>query len=517
MLYILCYIFIYCNIDDILNRYLLINSDTSELMVTNIDFYYSIKKINEIMLIIYIAYVLSTVFISKTNNKYSLALSLIYMKYSLNIFIVPNMTLFDYGFRRTIMWAFTTPLMIKLYADANHLAIQEIGMQYNTMATIINMYIYPYKENAYYKIFILIPYFFMSIFLYKLYSNKDRRFTNVYITIWLLFMVINIIEMLGIADKYTINIYYLISDIIGKIVANFIIHDFNEQERTLLDNMDLQSINFTSNMLNAIKIYREDNKKISAKCNRYIEYTMNRFLSKLPNKKDNLQIELLQKILPFGFDKDYISNSNHSQKSLAKSIKQYDMICILFTDIVNYTELAKKYDDKTIFELLHNVYNKFDNVIKQYSHLQKVETIGDAYMVVGDIYRDAYNHQVVIKEMILLAQEYIKEIKAIETPDDIPLQLRVGMTMGNVSIGILGNEIPRLCVVGNAVNVASRLQSSADPDSIQMSRHIYEQLCEITFIKEIEVTKKDNVFLKNLGSITTYVIAPPPVGNNATE
>jgi class 3 adenylate cyclase len=78
--------------------------------------------------------------------------------------------------------------------------------------------------------------------------------------------------------------------------------------------------------------------------------------------------------------------------------------------------------------------------------------------------------------------------------------------MGNVSIGILGNEIPRLCVVGNAVNVTSRLQSTADIDSIQMSRHIYEQLNEIDFDIKLEIIKKENVFLKNIGSVTTYTI-----------
>jgi class 3 adenylate cyclase len=427
------------------------------------------------------------------------------------------MTLFEYGFRRSVMWVFTTPIMIKLYSDANYLTIQDVGIQYNTISTVINVCFYPYKELIYYPLILLTAYSSMFIFMYKLYYNIDRRFTNIYITIWSMFMVINIIEMLGIADKYTINIYYLIMDIIGKLVTNIIIQDYYDQEQTIINKMDLQSINFTSNMLNAIKIYREENKKISVSCNRFINYTHNRFVSKLPTKNDNLQIELLQKILPFGFDKEYIKNTHDSINSDTKSIKQYDMICILFTDIVNYTELAKKYDDKTIFELLHNVYNKFDNIIKQYSHLQKVETIGDAYMVVGDIYRDVYNHQVVIKEMILLAHEYISEIKKIETPDNIPLQLRVGMTMGKVSIGILGNEIPRLCVVGNAVNVASRLQSTADPDTIQMSRHIYEQLQEITFEEAIEVTKKENVFLKNLGTINTFVITPPPSINDDSQ
>jgi class 3 adenylate cyclase len=218
-----------------------------------------------------------------------------------------------------------------------------------------------------------------------------------------------------------------------------------------------------------------------------------------------LEQELLKKILPLGFDKDYITNANVNVNANAK---HFDMICILFTDIVNYTELAKKCDDKTIFQMLYSVYTVFDNIIKKYPHLQKIETIGDAYMVVGDIYRNSTNHKVVIKEIILFALDIVKEIKKIETPDNNPLSIRIGINMGNVSIGILGTEIQRLCIVGNAVNVASRLQSTADIDTIQLSRHIHEQLEEIEFDIKFEIIKKENVFLKNMGSITTYNIPP---------
>ena len=181
----------------------------------------------------------------------------------------------------------------------------------------------------------------------------------------------------------------------------------------------------------------------------------------------------------------------------------------MFVDIVNYTELANKYKNtNTMFNLLNDVYNHFDNIIKKYLHLQKIETIGDAYMVVGDIYRIELNHKIVIKEIIILGLEFIKEIKKIKTPDNIPLGIRIGITLGNVNIGILGNEIPRLCVVGNAVNVASRLQCTGEPDTIQLSRHIYEQLEEIDFDIEFDIITKENVFLKNLGSRTTYIISP---------
>ena len=179
----------------------------------------------------------------------------------------------------------------------------------------------------------------------------------------------------------------------------------------------------------------------------------------------------------------------------------------MFMDIVNYTELASRYKSgDAIFKLLDNVYTRFDNIIKKYSHLQKIETIGDAYMVVGDIYRHELNHKVVVKEIIQLGLEFIREIKTIQTPDNIPLCIRVGINLGNVNVGILGNEIPRLCVVGNAVNMASRLQSTAETNKIQLSRHVYEQAEEIDFGPGIEYVVNENVFLKNIGSVTTYTI-----------
>ena len=217
-----------------------------------------------------------------------------------------------------------------------------------------------------------------------------------------------------------------------------------------------------------------------------------------------MEQELLKKILPFNFDKEYIENLD----SDITNTKQFNMICILFTDIVNYTELAKKYDDKIIFNLLYTIYVTFDNIIKKYPHLQKIETIGDAYMVVGDIFRNSNNHKIVIKEIILFALDIVKEIKTIKTPDGKPLFIRIGINMGNVSIGILGNEIPRLCIVGNAVNIASRLQSTAEIDTIQFTKHIYEQFKDIDFDTTFEITTKENVFLKNLGSITTFNISP---------
>jgi len=338
-----------------------------------------------------------------------------------------------------------------------------------------------------------------------LYTKWDALFTKIFLTIWTIFAGMHALELSGLINVHNINFYYLCIEIISKLTVNIVMTDHDEQSKQIQKNADLQCIAFLSYMLEQTNKFCDTHTIITGPCDSLIKYTRLQFKSKIPENKMLLRNELLQKILPLGFDAIYMSNTSEISNS-----KKYTMICILFTDIVNYTELARRYNETIIFQLLNRVYVMFDNIIKKYPHLQKIETIGDAYMVVGDIYRRDNNQCIVIKEIILLAFEFINEINTITTPDNVPLSIRIGINMGNVRIGILGNEIPRLCVVGNAVNVTSRLQSTADIDGIQMSRHIYEQLADIKFDIEFTVVTKENVFLKNIGSVTTFNIYSPP-------
>jgi class 3 adenylate cyclase len=320
-------------------------------------------------------------------------------------------------------------------------------------------------------------------------------------------MIINVADLSNICDKIYIHSFYNIADTLCKFICNFVISYYNEQQIYIRQNMDLQSVQFVSHMIKHIKQYEMDNKKLTPFCNNLIQQFTKKFTDKIPNNSTSLKLELLAKILPLGLDKDYIGAGLGAGAGANKN-KELKFISVLFVDIVNYTQLANKYrNSDAIFKLLNNVYHMFDTIIKKYSCLQKIETIGDAYMVVGDIYRTEFNHKEVIKELILLGLDFLSEIKNIETPDNVPLCIRIGISLGTVNIGILGNEIPRLCVVGNVVNVASRLQSTADPDSIQVSYHIYEQTQDIDFgSRLILFDKKENVFLKNIGIVNAYVL-----------
>lgn len=507
MIYIYAYILLYYNLEEIARKYYLSQFDITfhtEKMST-LEHYNILIYMNLFVIYLYVIFIVKELLYYNYSHSYrnhNFGLAIIYIKYVMTMLINKNITLYEYEFSRYIMWIFGTPLKLKMFADINNLSLYDISIQYHVFSLLIHAAVFPYYGTPLYYGGLTISYLFMSLFLYKLLHQKYAILCNTYSFVWALFMLVNLIEELHLLDIHTIQILYLTIDIVSKFSLNLVIYDYNSFEINFKDNIDLQTFSFVSYILENIKKYEKENTSKTNKCSHFIHFIKQKFISIIPKNKDNLKKELLQKILPFNFDTEYIERISLNIDSESKQLK---MICVLFTDIVNYTELAKRYNDKIIFELLNTIYNHFDKLIKKYAHLQKVETIGDAYMVVGDIYRNAPNHKTVIKEMIALSVDFLNDVPTIKTPDKIPLMLRIGISMGNVSIGILGNEIPRLCVVGNTVNVASRLQSTADANCIQISTHIHEQLGEIDLSEfAFHIEKNENVFLKNIGSVVTY-------------
>jgi class 3 adenylate cyclase len=203
---------------------------------------------------------------------------------------------------------------------------------------------------------------------------------------------------------------------------------------------------------------------------------------------------LLENILPLNFAEKYIYNN--------KDIKKYDNLVILMTDIVGYSSISIKNNNEYIFYILNEMYERFDKIISKYDELQKIETIGDAYMLVGDL-NNKYSICQVIEKIIEVGYLFIKEIKLINTYHIIDeLQIRIGISMGPVMVGILGRKVPRLSVVGHAVNLAARLQSSTKPDCICLSNEIYNNINN----KEKYDFDVNEIELKNIGKTANFTI-----------
>ena len=461
-------------------------------------FYPVIQSANFFILSVFVLFTTHLLFFSRIKNYTTYSLALIYLKYVMDTIIDNNVIgIYQYEFRRTVMWLFTTPLILKLYCDMNRITLFDINAQYHVISNAIHIILYPFRKTQYNAYIIIILSLSEGFFIYKLFEFNQYRYTKFIIYIWCLFSGINIIGVFNILSIHDIQMCYLLSDMIAKLTTVLLVSDYEEQTYHIKANIDLQSISLLSTIKKSIKQFENTN-TITPKCKKIIQIVENRLTSFTPIDKTTLKLELLKKILPLELEDKYLTNS--------KEYKPYDFICVLFTDIVSYTELAKKYDADVMYKLLNDVYTRFDDIIHRYGNLQKIETIGDAYMVVSDIYTNDQTNNV--KNMILFAFDMLREIKNIPTPDNKPIQLRIGINLGKVVVGILGVEIPRLCVIGNTVNVASRLQSTTDPDTIQVSTHVYEKVNETDFGIEFKIEKKENVFLKNLGSRTTYVIRP---------
>lgn len=198
--------------------------------------------------------------------------------------------------------------------------------------------------------------------------------------------------------------------------------------------------------------------------------------------------QLLLNILP----KAVVEQLKQFQGSLAE---RFDEATILFADIVNFTPLAAEVTPLELVNLLNQVFSTFDRLAEQYG-LEKIKTIGDAYMVVGGVPTHRPDHVEAVMEMAIAMQSVIQDFTQ-STGE--PLQLRIGINTGAVVAGVIGIKKFTYDLWGDAVNVASRMESQGVPGKIQVTEAIYERLKHQYTFEE-----QGPVLIKGKGYMSTY-------------
>jgi adenylate cyclase len=170
---------------------------------------------------------------------------------------------------------------------------------------------------------------------------------------------------------------------------------------------------------------------------------------------------------------------------------------ILFADLVDFTALAAKSSPSRIVDLLNTLFSAFDALAKQLK-LEKIKTIGDAYMVAGGIPEEYPDHAGAVADMALgMIDAVIKTGEAFgET-----LEARIGIHSGEVVAGLIGQHRSIYDVWGDTVNTASRLESSGLPNRIQISETTYQKLRD-SFHCEL----RGEMPLKGKGTMLTYFL-----------
>ncbi|MDI9641027.1 adenylate/guanylate cyclase domain-containing protein [Geitlerinema splendidum] len=150
----------------------------------------------------------------------------------------------------------------------------------------------------------------------------------------------------------------------------------------------------------------------------------------------------------------------------------FEEVTILFADLVNFTQLASQLKALELVSLLNEIFSAFDRLTEQHG-LEKIKTIGDAYLVVGGLPLIRADHAIAIANMALDMQAVLH---AFNQTNQTHLNLRIGINTGPVVAGVIGTKKFSYDIWGDAVNLASRMESSGVPGSIQVSESTYQRL-----------------------------------------
>jgi class 3 adenylate cyclase len=174
-----------------------------------------------------------------------------------------------------------------------------------------------------------------------------------------------------------------------------------------------------------------------------------------------------------------------------------DHVSILFADIVGFTEISSRMTPTDLLKLLNTVFCIFDELTEKYA-LEKIKTIGDAYMVVGGISDYPRNHQKDIGDMAI---EMMKEISRINDDAGNALELRIGIHVGPVVAGVIGLKKFIFDVWGDTVNTASRMESYSSSGQIQVTSEFKTETDNhYTFVDRGEID------IKGKGPLSTFFL-----------
>ena len=175
----------------------------------------------------------------------------------------------------------------------------------------------------------------------------------------------------------------------------------------------------------------------------------------------------------------------------------FNEVTILFADIVGFTQLSAYVSPEKLVGMLNEIFSQFDGLCDRHG-VEKIKTIGDAYMVAAGLPIPRADHAAAIAEMAL---DMRSAAKGFRERHDIDIRLRIGINTGPAVAGTIGKSKFIYDLWGDAVNIASRMESHGIPDKIQVTETTYAYLKETYRLEE-----RGWVTVKGKGEMRTYFL-----------
>jgi class 3 adenylate cyclase len=172
-------------------------------------------------------------------------------------------------------------------------------------------------------------------------------------------------------------------------------------------------------------------------------------------------------------------------------------VTVLFADLVDFTRRSHRIAPEQVVATLNGLFTAFDQLAQQRG-LEKIKTVGDAYMVAGGLPDPRPDHAEAVAEMALAMRD---EVTRHPDPGGQPLAVRIGIDTGPVVAGVIGTSKFSYDLWGDTVNTASRMESSGAPGCIQVTARTYQRLNDSYRFK-----RRGSIPVKGKGDIITYFL-----------
>jgi class 3 adenylate cyclase/tetratricopeptide (TPR) repeat protein len=181
--------------------------------------------------------------------------------------------------------------------------------------------------------------------------------------------------------------------------------------------------------------------------------------------------------------------------------KYFDLVSVLFTDFKGFTKIADELSPHEVVTELNECFIAFDEIIGKYG-LEKIKTIGDAYMCAGGIPTPNYEHPVKMVQAGLEIREYIRKRNDVRISVGLPpWELRIGIHVGPIVAGVVGRKKYAYDIWGSTVNIASRMESNGEAGNVNVSASVYNYIKD-----QYQCTYRGKIYAKNIGEIDMYFV-----------